>query len=131
MKRLIKLNNGFNLSVGEIFVNANYVYRTINNIQDRYLSYSHGEPLEIWINENGENILINGYHRLIEGIIRGYSNFDVQYINYDEENKEYIDEYDPSLYDQLDDNKPFKGLENEIDLNLLNKLRIELEKTNE
>lgn len=110
MKRLRKNANSI-LNVNEIAANSNYIYRTIENIENGELSLSTGQPIEIWKSNDGRNVLINGYHRLVEGILLEQQQFEVVYVEYDEENKEYIDEYEPPIYDELDKSTKYKGLE--------------------
>ncbi|AEO93373.1 gp111 [Bacillus phage G] len=111
MKKRLKRKSNSILNVNDICVNYDYVHGALENITFGRISQSEGQPLEIWKAEDGNLVLINGYHRFVEGILKGLNEFDVIYVEYDDENKEYIDEYNPSAYDFLNKNSKYRGLE--------------------
>lgn len=123
MKRLVRKAESGQLSIDEITANSNYLYGALDDLMYDRFSHSVGQPLLVWKSNDGKNVLIDGYHRLVEGILfENKESFSVEYVEYDEEHKEYIDEYRPDVYDDLNSSMKYKGLEEAYEIDKIEEI---------
>lgn len=98
--------------ISRIIASRDAMLNTFNDVSNNRISRSEGS-LECMINKNGDLQLIDGYHRLFEGLLEGKEEFDVE-ISLDERygflHPVYaLVEKEDSL--ELDPDEPFCGLE--------------------
>ena len=87
MKRLKKLNYSLNYEIGDIIkdfdiskliMSRNSLYKSYIDVSCNKKTQSMGQPLQVWINDNDEFILVDGYHRIIDLLFTNQRYYDIQ-----------------------------------------------------
>lgn len=64
------------ISIDDLILSKKSVIGAFKNFIDGRSSKSTDMPIEIWKTENGENLVVDGNHRVVEGILKGVRQFD-------------------------------------------------------
>lgn len=119
-KRLIKAENYSvneiitEFDISKLLVSRNSLYGAYINISSNKKSKTN-EPLGVWINDDNEFMLVDGYHRLVELLFKKIEKSDIKiwgigYTNY------WADIVDPF---EINFNLKFNGLEDLADEEVL------------